>query len=142
MNFNVIEKNDPRESNYRLLTQPIKLLMRVHQRWCRPDGDGWEEVGGVCGVPVELETEEVNRQLMRVRGARKQRAARAKVPRESIRVVPLKQPVRMVQAVAQFEGISEEDARLKLGVVGLEEQIKKVLGLVNLQKKFEGRRTK
>jgi len=48
----------------------------------------------------------------------------------------------MAAAVAQFEGIPIEDARLKLAVVSLESQIKEVMGLVRLQDAFESRRTK
>ena len=142
MNFNVIEKNDARESNYRLLGNPVKLRTKVYLPWCQPDGDGWEEVGGVCGVPVESETEEVCKRIARIKSGRKQRAARAKVPRESIKVVPLKEPVRMVEAVAQFEGIDVVEAQYKVDVMKLEAEIKRIMDLVNLQTRFNKRRTR
>ncbi len=142
MNFNVIKKHDNKESNYRLLDQGVKLTTRTHYPYVVPDGDGYTAAGGVSPDFVERDTEEVNKTLMRVRGARKQRAAKANVPRESIKVIPLTTPVKMVEAVAQFEEITLDEARLKLAVVSLEEKIKEVMSVVNLQKAFESKRTK
>jgi len=88
MNFNVIEKNDSKDSNYRLLGKPVKLLTRVHYPYVVPDGDGYAPAGGVSPDFVERETEEVSKSLMRVRAVRKQKAAKMSVPRESIKVVP------------------------------------------------------
>lgn len=142
MYFNVIKKHDNKESNYRILATPVKLTTRIHYPYVVPDGDGYEAAGGCSPDFVERETEEVNKSLMRIRGARKQRAAKAKVPRESIKVVPLTKPVQMAEAVAQFEEITVDEARLKLAVVSLEEKIKHVMSLVTLQKAFETKRTK
>lgn len=142
MNINNIKKNDRKVSNYRLLGQPTKLVTRIHHAYVVPDGDGYALAGGVSPNFEEVTTEELHESLMRVRGARKQRAAKAYVPKESIKVVPLTKPAPVAVAVARFEGTTVEQAKVSLQVADLERQIREVEKLLGLREKFEERRNR
>jgi hypothetical protein len=70
------------QSNYRLRGEAVNLTCRTYVG-VKPDGDGWEQVW------VESTTAEVIKEKMRVRGARKQRAAKANVKFASRAVEPV-----------------------------------------------------
>jgi len=103
-------------SNYKLRGEPVKLH-NVAYRWYVPDGDGW--------APALLSEEDVSerhRSAMRLRGSRKQRAARAAVPLSSVTIVTENKPVAPGVAKAIYEGKSEVDIR----VAELEAQIEAI----------------
>lgn len=93
MNFNILRRNDARESNYTLRDKKVQLTVTCQPLYETPDAGVWEGEGGALPPASYEETvEEVNKRTMRIRGARKQRAARAYVPRESIKIIPLVTP--------------------------------------------------
>jgi hypothetical protein len=108
-----------RTSNYRLRHEPVKLTNRVFKGH-RPDGDGYEEIWE--------ESDEVQRYRlsMRVRGARKQRAAKANIPKESIKLVPINQPKPAAVVLAILDKKTPEQIR----VLELEAELKKLMGLL------------
>ena len=120
MNISKHKRGDDRESNYRLLTEPAQLKVRMEHV---PSADElqWEDDGGpAVELVTEMTVEEYHKQQMRVRGARKQRAAKAYRPTESIKVVNQAAPaikevvsVRLAGGSAQDEKVAELEARIK-----------------------------
>ena len=77
MNFNILRRNDARESNYTLRDKKVQLTVTCQPLYETPDAGVWEGEGGALPPASYEETvEEVNKRTMRIRGARKQRAAR------------------------------------------------------------------
>lgn len=108
-------------SNYRLLSEPVKLKARTGLHYVVPSGDGYEP-----SDPVEVEVDYRKRTYMNLRGSRKQRAARAMVPRESIKIVKIGEPVAPPVAMAILAGKSAEEIK----VVSLETEIQRLWGIV------------
>ena len=120
MNISKHKRGDDRESNYRLLTEPAQLKVRMEHV---PSADElqWEDDGGpAVELVTEMTVEEYHKQQMRLRGARKQRAAKAYRPTESIKIVNQAAPaikevvsVRLAGGSAQDEKVAELEARIK-----------------------------
>lgn len=154
MNFNVIERGEVRESNYRLLNEPVKLMTLITPVLEAPGFDRWEDDGGLpAPLPYEVTTEELFRKEVRIKLGHRQRAARMAVPRESIRVVSMGAPAPVEVVMARYEGRSEEEVK----IAELEAKIKALLGIARapivaeqrrqesiarLEALFEGRRTR
>jgi hypothetical protein len=120
MNIRQYSRGDVRGSNYRLLSEPVQLKVRMEHvpsiEECIFEDDGGPAVERV----TEMTVEEYHKQQMRVRGARKQRAAKAYRPTESIKVVNQAAPaikevvgVRLAGGSAQDEKVAELEARIK-----------------------------
>jgi hypothetical protein len=124
MNIRTIGNN----SNYRLLGKKVSLDCRVLKGY-RPDGDGYEPVWD------EYTESEKSKQLMRVRGARKQRAAKAVSPKVSIVDVKPLNPVPYEVGVAIYEGKTEDEIK----IAQLEAQIRKLMGVYQVQEKRKER---
>jgi len=105
-------------SNYRLRGEPVKLNAKEFRGFYKPDGDGYEEVWH------ETSSAEKLRDKMRLRGSRKQLAARQMVPRSSVTIVKTGEPVAPKVAIAKLEGKSEQDVR----IIELEEKIRTLIG--------------
>lgn len=128
MNINKYSRGDARESNYRLLNEPVQLKVRMEHV---PSADElqWEDDGGpAVELVTEMTVEEYHKQQMRLRGARKQRAARAYRPTESIKVVKVSEP----RAPAQIEDV---EVRQDVQIAQLEGHIRELLGLVAAEKR-------
>ena len=120
MNISKHKRGDDRESNYRLLNEPVQLKVRMEHV---PSADElqWEDDGGpAVELVTEMTVEEYHKQQMRLRGARKQRAAKAYRPTESIKIVNQAAPaikevvgVRLAGGSAQDEKVAELEARIK-----------------------------
>jgi hypothetical protein len=106
-------------ANYTLRGEPIKLNGKEFRGYFKPDGDGYEEVWEEVDLAVKSKTG------MRLRGSRKQKAARAAVPFSTIKIVKPLEPVAPRVAIAVFEGKSTQEVR----IIELEEKIKAVLGI-------------
>lgn len=94
-----------KQGNYRLLDSPIQLVAESAY-YVIPDGDSW--------APAPLpSSEERYKAVMRIRGPRKQRAARAKIPKESIIVVTDVAPVTRPEAMAilKAEAVSKPEVK-------------------------------
>ena len=120
MNFNKFQRGDDRESNYRLLNEPVQLKVRMEHVLSDAECT-WEDEGGPT-VPLvtEMTVEQAIKSQMRVRGARKQRAARAYRPVESIKVVRINElapaevvGVRLNGGSAQDEKVAELEAKIR-----------------------------
>jgi hypothetical protein len=120
MNFNKFQRGDDRESNYRLLNELVQLKVRMEHVLSDAECT-WEDEGGPT-VPLvtEMTVEQAIKSQMRVRGARKQRAARAYRPVESIKVVRINEPapaevvgVRLNGGSAQDEKVAELEAKIR-----------------------------
>ena len=120
MNINKYSRGDDRESNYRLLNEPVQLKVRMEHVLSDAERT-WEDEGGPT-VPLvtEMTVEQAIKSQMRVRGARKQRAARAYRPVESIKVVRINEPapaevvgVRLNGGSAQDEKVAELEAKIR-----------------------------
>ena len=120
MNFNKFQRGDDRESNYRLLNEPVQLKVRM-EHVPSTEECAWEDDGGpTVSLVTEMTVEQAIKAQMRVRGARKQRAAKAYRPTESIKVVNQAAPaikevvgVRLAGGSAQDEKVAELEARIK-----------------------------
>ena len=125
-NIRLLKRGADRAGNYRLLDEPALLKVRVEHV---PSSEelAWEDDGGPS-IPlvVETTTEEYNRQKMRLRGARKQRAARAYRPTESIRVVKEKVAAPPEVVGVRLRGGSDADEQ----IAALEARVKALLGIV------------
>jgi len=121
----VIDGSD-NPSNYRLLKEPVKLQVKVAIQWTVPDGDGWEPVG-VSSHFNGVETDHFYKKKMQLRGSRKQRAARAVSPRESIKVIDTTMPVSKPVTMAILEGKTDKEVK----VVSLQTEIQRLWGIVN-----------
>ena len=126
MNFRVLKRAEPRESNYRLLTEPAQLKVRMEHV---PSADElqWEDDGGpAVELVTEMTVEEYHKQQMRLRGARKQSAARIARPFESSRIVKVAEPAPMRVVAVRLRDGSERDEQ----IAALEAQVEVLLGLV------------
>ena len=126
MNISKHKRGDDRESNYRLLNEPVKLTTKtVHVM--DDDECRWEDDGGPSvELTLEETTEEHVKRMMRVRGARKQSAARMVRPRESVKIICMNQPAIPEVVGVRLAGGSVDDER----VTSLEARIKVLLDLV------------
>jgi hypothetical protein len=134
-NISKYRRGDVRESNYRLLNEPTRLKMRTEHVLSLEECI-WEDEGGPAVELVsEMTTETYNKQLMRVRGARKQRAARAYRPIESIKVVKQVTPMTPNQLEKSDPELSQS-----VQVAALEARIAALMGVA--KKQAEERRRK
>ena len=126
MNINKYSRGDDRGSNYRLLNEPVQLKVRMEHVLCDAECT-WEDEGGPT-VPLvtEMTVEQAIKSQMRVRGARKQRAARAYRPVESIKVVRINEPAPAEVVGVRLNGGSAQDEK----VAELEAKIRQLLELV------------
>jgi hypothetical protein len=121
VNINHFTRGSTRESNYSLRGEPVRLTVKTLVQ------------GGLLQFPVKEETtEEVNKQRVGLRGLRRQRAARAVVTRESIKVVPLDYPPPAPPEVVAVRLAGGSDADEK--IAALEARIKVLLGIVERPK--------
>ena len=120
MNIGKYFRGDDRESNYRLLNEPVQLKVRM-EHVPSTEECAWEDDGGsTVSLVTEMTVEQAIKAQMRVRGARKQRAARAMRPVESIKVVRINEPapaevvgVRLNGGSAQDEKVAELEAKIR-----------------------------
>ena len=126
MNVRTLQRGDDRGSCYRLLREPVKLTTKtVHVM--DDDECRWEDDGGPSvELVLEETTEEHVKRMMRVRGARKQSAARMVRPRESVKIICMNQPAIPEVVGVRLAGGSVDDER----VTSLEARIKSLLNLV------------
>jgi len=126
MNFNEFQRGEVRGGSYRLLTEPAQLRVRMEHV---PSADElqWEDDGGpAIELVTEMTVEEYHKQQMRLRGARKQSAARIARPFESSRIVKVAEPAPMRVVAVRLRGGSERDEQ----IAALEAQVEVLLGLV------------
>ena len=126
MNFNEFQRGEVRGGSYRLLTEPAQLRVRMEHV---PSADElqWEDDGGpAVELVTEMTVEEYHKQQMRLRGARKQSAARIARPFESSRIVKVAEPASMRVVAVRLRGGSERDEQ----IAALEAQVEVLLGLV------------
>ena len=153
MNINKYSRGDDRESNYRLLNEPVQLKVRMEHVLSDAECT-WEDEGGpAVSLVTEMTVEQAIKAQMRVRGARRQRAARAMRPVESIKVVRINEPapaevvgVRLNGGSAQDEKVAELEARIKELMVDVCAPIaaaeRKVESIKKLESLFNGLRTR
>jgi len=128
MNINEYRRGDVRGSNYRLLNEPMGLKVRMEHIPSKEEC-AWEDDGGpTIPLVVDMTVEEYHKQQMRIRGARKQRAARAYRPIESIKVVKQAEP----RTPRQIEDV---EVRQDVQVAQLEGRIRELIGLVDKEKR-------
>ena len=126
MNINKYSRGDDRGSNYRLLNEPVQLKVRM-EHVPSTEECAWEDDGGpTVSLVTEMTVEQAIKSQMRVRGARKQRAARAMRPVESIKVVRINEPAPAEVVGVRLAGGSTADEK----VASLEAQIRALLSLV------------
>ena len=153
-NIRRFDRGDVRQSNYRLLSESAQLTYKHRPVLDGPDEQSWESEGGaVAPPPAEMTVEEMFAQVMRVRGARHQRSAKAMVPRESIKVVNQGAPaikevvgVRLAGGSAQDEEVARLEARIaelmavvRAPIVAAERKVETIKKFESL---FNGLRTK
>ena len=123
MNINKYSRGDDRGSNYRLLDEPVQLKVRVEHVQSTEEC-AWEDDGGPTVLLItEMTVEQAIKAQMRVRGARKQRAARAMRPVESIKVVRINEPAPAEVVGVRLNGGSQQDEK----VAELEAKIRQLL---------------
>ena len=123
LNINKYSRGDDRESNYRLLTEPVQLKVRM-EHVPSTEECAWEDDGGpTVSLVTEMTVEQAIKAQMRVRGARKQRAARAMRPVESIKVVRINEPAPAEVVGVRRNGGSHQDEK----VAELEAKIRQLL---------------
>ena len=123
MNINKYSRGDDRESNYRLLNEPVQLKVRM-EHVPSTEECAWEDDGGpTVSLVTEMIVEQAIKAQMRVRGARKQRAARAMRPVESIKVVRINEPAPAEVVGVRLNGGSQQDEK----VAELEAKIRQLL---------------
>ena len=129
--INTYSRGDVHGSNYRLLSEPIKLQSKAACFLEAAGTDSWEDDGGaiVDNIPVVETVEETNRRLMRVRGARKQRAAKAYRPIESIKVINTNKPAEPIVAMAEASGRTVDEEK----ILQLQAKIAQLMGQVKKQ---------
>ena len=126
MNISKHKRGDDRESNYRLLNEPVQLKVRM-AHVPSTEECAWEDDGGsTVSLVTEMTVEQAIKAQMRVCGARKQRAARAMRPVESIKVVRINEPAPAEVVGVRLAGGSTADEK----VASLEAQIRALLSLV------------
>lgn len=116
ININNYKRGDV-VSNYRLRGEPVKLAAKEFNGFYIPDGDGYVEAWKETSATEKL------RDKMRLRGSRKQRAARQAVPLSSVTIVKPGGTVSPRVAIAMLEGKSQQDVR----IIELEEKIKQLM---------------
>lgn len=142
LNFNILKRGSA-ESNPRMRNNPITSKTTV--TLYNPDGSV-KEVQETCA-------EERYRARMALRGSRKQRAAQALIPRESVTVVREKTPVApavVEAAMAGKEGVDLQIAALEAEVKRLQQwveekraaDLKKKQSISNLESFFNRKRLK
>ena len=123
LNINKYSRGDDRESNYRLLNEPVQLKVRMEHVQSTEEC-AWEDDGGpTVSLITEMTVEQAIKAQMRVRGARKQRAARAMRPVESIKVVRINEPAPAEVVGVRLNGGSQQDEK----VAELEAKIRQLL---------------
>ena len=123
LNINKYSRGDDRESNYRLLNEPVQLKVRM-EHVPSTEECAWEDDGGpTVSLVTEMIVEQAIKAQMRVRGARKQRAARAMRPVESIKVVRINEPAPAEVVGVRLNGGSQQDEK----VAELEAKIRQLL---------------
>lgn len=115
MNINYVD----RQANYRLRGAPVKLFAKTLQG-VRPDGDGWEEVWDESWGTERCQS------IPKLRGSRKQRAAKCLIPRESIRIVPKVVAAPLCVVEARLANKTAEEVR----VAELEAKVRELMGLL------------
>jgi hypothetical protein len=103
-------------SNYGLRGTAVKLVAREF-KGVKPDGDGYEDVW------QETDTQHLEKEKMRLRGSRKQKAARAFVPRSSVTIVEHREPAAQAVVQARLDGKSADVIK----ILELEDQIRKMM---------------
>ena len=152
-NIRQLHRGDDRGSNYRLLNEPVQLKVRMEH--VLSDAECvWEDEGGpTISLVTEMTVEQAIKAQMRVCGARKQRAARAMRPVESIKVVRINEPapaevvgVRLNGGSAQDEKVAELEARIKELMAVVRAPIvaaeRKVESIKKFESLFNGLRTR
>jgi len=153
VNINTILDGEPVHSNYRLRKAPIGLrcVTTLVGGW---DEMRWEDDGGSpAPPPFEQVAQERHRSSVRQHPGRKQIAARMNVPRESIKVVPVLNPVPRKVAIATYEGIDPQEVEIRELKAKIERMIGQLQGelikrrklessINNLEKVFEERKVK
>lgn len=130
VNFNQIIDGDRGTSNYRLRHEPIETTITIQYGAETPDNGAWENEGGAGAPPPIVESlAERNAQYMKVRGAKKQTAARAYRPKESIMLIKPRVIQPAVQVIAQLTEQTEEEITIEI----LEMRVKQVMGLIQTQ---------
>ena len=123
LNINKYSRGDDRGSNYRLLNEPVQLKVRM-EHVPSTEECAWEDDGGpTVSLVTEMTVEQAIKAQMRVRGARKQRAARAMRPVESIKVVRINEPAPAEVVGVRLNGGSQQDEK----VAELEAKIRQLL---------------
>ena len=102
-------------SNYTLRGTAVKLSAREF-KGVKPDGDGYEDVW------QETDTQHLEKEKMRLRGSRKQKAARAFVPKSSVTIVKHQEPAASTVVNAILDGKSADVIK----ILELEDKIKKM----------------
>lgn len=107
------------ESNYRLRGEPVKLFAKEFIGF-RPDGDGWEDVWKETNSAEHYATQ------MKLKGSRRQRAARQMIPLSTVTIVNLRTPAPPTMVRAILDEKSPDEIR----IAELEAKVKELLGLV------------
>ena len=133
LNINTIVDGEPVHANYRLRREPVKLNVK-YVAVGGLGADRWEDDGGALAPPPYEETVcERHRAQVRQNPGRKQIAARRAIPRESITVVPVLEPVKYEEAVAIVEDKTVEQVKIDV----LEVKIRELMGLVQRRRSAE-----
>lgn len=113
------------QSNYRLRSEPVNLHCKAMVGY-RPDGDGWEQVW------VETDAQQVLKDKMRVRGARKQRAAKAniKIASRTVEPVIVVNKPAMVKAILANEFVQSKVTRQDDTISKLKKEIADLIALM------------
>lgn len=114
MNINWIGGNT---ANFKLRGTPVRLSSKMSVG-VRPDGDGYEQVW------EEVDLFEKSKTQMRLRGTRKQKAARAMIPLATVKKVEIGEPAPKPVVMARLTG-DERDVK----IAELEAKIKALLGV-------------
>ena len=123
MNFRVLKRGEVHESNYALRQAPLNLKATV-QTVCEASGtDRFDDDGGFIPPVRELTEAERYRSNVRIRPAKKQRAAKCYIPKESIKVVSMSKPVARGVAIAIYEGKTEQE----IEVAALEARVRELM---------------
>jgi hypothetical protein len=155
VNIKTHKRGDELGSNYALRDSKLNLKATHTPVYEAPGSDRFDDDGGYIPRPIELTDAEKYRSSVRIRPAKKQRAAKCLVPKESIKVVSMSKPVPRPVAIAIFEDKTEQEveiARLEARVRELMFQVsrpnpvptpgKPVADLDGLIEAFQRRHTK